>query len=77
MRPHRPKLLIHQERERVTMKLNSEALAAYDRGIADGTITDTVAEIIDILEHQEIVSYCSENGTYSFDGGDIITGVTQ
>ena len=56
------------------MKFTNEALAAYDRGVADGTITDTVAEIINILEHQEIVSYCSANGTYSFDGGDIITG---
>ena len=55
------------------MKFNNEALAAYNKGVADGTITDTVTEIISILEHQEIVSYCSEHGTYSFDGNDIIT----
>jgi len=56
------------------MKFTNEARAAYDRGVADGTITDTITEVINILEHQEIVSYCSENGTYSFDGSDIITG---
>jgi hypothetical protein len=55
------------------MKLKQKALEAYKAGVADGTITVTVAEIINILEHQEMVSYCSENGTYSFDGGDIIT----
>jgi hypothetical protein len=55
------------------MNLTAKALEAYKAGVADGTITVTVAEIINILEHQEMVSYCSENGTYSFDGGDIIT----
>ena len=63
------------------MKLTREALAAYDRGVTDGTISDTVAEIIETLvgnafdyEGQDIVSYCSANGTYSFDGSDIIMG---
>ena len=56
------------------MKFNSEARAAYDKGVADGTITDTITEVIHTVMYQEIVSYCSENGTYSFDGGDIIMG---
>ena len=56
------------------MTLNSEARAAYDKGVADGTITDTITEVIHTVMYQEIVSYCSENGTYSFDGGDIIMG---
>jgi hypothetical protein len=56
------------------MKFTNDALAAYNKGVADGTITDTVAEIIEVIMEQEIVSYCSENGTYSFDGGDLITG---
>jgi len=56
------------------MKFTNEALSAYSRGVSDGTITDPVAEIISIIMEQEIVSYCSEQGTYSFDYGDIITG---
>jgi hypothetical protein len=54
------------------MKFTNEARAAYNRGVADGTITDTVTEVINIVMYQEIVSYCSEHGTYSFDIGDII-----
>jgi hypothetical protein len=54
------------------MKFTNHALSAHSKGVADGTITDTVAEIIEIIMYQEIVSYCSANGTYSFDGGDII-----
>ena len=55
------------------MKFTSEALSAYSKGAADGTITDTVTEIINLLMwEQEIVSYCSENGTYSFDQDDLI-----
>jgi len=50
----------------------SEALAAYNKGVADGTITNTVTEMIHIILQQEIVSYCSENGTYSFDQDDLI-----
>ena len=56
------------------MKFTNEALSAYSQGVADGTITDTVAEIINIVMYQEIVSYCSKHGTYSFDGSDIIIG---
>jgi len=51
---------------------NKEALAAYKKGKADGTIADSITEICVILEDQDIVSYCSENGTYSFDNDDII-----
>jgi hypothetical protein len=54
------------------MKFTKEARAAYNKGVADGTITDTITEIINVIMYQDIVSYCSENGTYSFDGGDII-----
>ena len=35
---------------------------------------DSITEICVILEDQEIVSFCSEHGTYSFDNGDIIEG---
>jgi hypothetical protein len=56
------------------MTFTSEARATYNKGVADGTITDTVTEIIHTVLYQEIVSYCSEHGTYSFDGSDIIMG---
>lgn len=56
------------------MKFTNEALAYYGKGVVDGTITDTVTEIINVIMYQDIVSYCSENGTYSFDGNDIIMG---
>jgi len=55
------------------MKFTREARAAYNKGVADGTITDTITEIINTVNYQEIVSYCSEHGTYSFDCGDVIT----
>jgi len=56
------------------MKFTNEALAYYGKGVVDGTITDTVAEIIEIIMEQEIVSYCSEHGTYCFDTDDINMG---
>ena len=53
--------------------LTLKARAAYDKGVADGTIGDSIAEVIALLSwEQEIVSYCSEHGTYSFDTDDII-----
>ena len=64
------------------MKFTNEALSSYSRGVADGTITDTVAEIIEIIMYQEIVSYCPHRGTrvgisartYTFDTSDIVMG---
>ena len=50
-----------------------EARAAYDKGLADGTIGDSITEVINLLTwEQEIVSYCSERGMYTFDIYDII-----
>ena len=55
------------------MEFTSEALAAYNKGLADGTICDSITEVINLLMwHQEIVSYCSEHGTYSFDYDDLV-----
>ena len=52
--------------------LTLEARAAYDKGVANGTIGDSITEVINLLMwEQEIVSYCSEHGTYSFDIYDI------
>ena len=53
-------------------ELTREARAAYDKGVANGTIEDSITEVINLLTwEQEIVSYCSEHGTYSFDNDDI------
>ena len=50
---------------------NRVALNAYKHGSANGTITDSITEIISIIDEQEVVSYCSEKGSYTFDNGDI------
>lgn len=53
------------------MQLNDTALEAFENGVADGTIKDTAAEIVEILLAQDVVSYCSENGCYTFDYFDL------
>ena len=54
------------------MYLSREALEALNKGTKEGTITDNEEQIIDIILEQEIVSYCSSKGSYSFDYTDII-----
>jgi len=51
------------------MKLftNTDATIAYGKGVVDGTISDTITEIYEIVMDQEIVSYTSEKTTYIFD----------
>ena len=57
------------------MEFTRDAQAAYDKGVADGTILDSITEVINLLTwEQEIVSYCSKHGTYSFDVGDLVGG---
>lgn len=51
--------------------LNREAQEAYDRAFDLGVVDDTVDEIIQIVLDQEIVSYCSSEGTFSFDVYDL------
>ena len=54
------------------MTLNKAAVEAYVWAKEKGILSDTIDEIIDIVLDQEIVSYCSSNGTVSFDIDDII-----
>lgn len=54
--------------------LNEAALDAVAHGTANGTITDTADQIIEILHEQEVVSYCSSVGSYTFDYTDITYG---
>ena len=53
------------------MNLTSEALEAREWALEKGIPVDTVEEIIKIVLDQEIVSYCTENGTVSFDHYDV------
>ena len=57
------------------MKLNKKALDAYKAGVADGTITCSKENLIATVLAQEVVSYCSTKGTYTFDYMDIEEGV--
>ena len=54
------------------MKLNKKAYDAYKAGVADGTITCSREKLIDTVLAQEVVSYCSKKGTYTFDYFDVV-----
>jgi hypothetical protein len=57
------------------MNLKPEALQARDWALQKGIPVDSVDEIIKIVLDQEIVSYCTENGTVSFDYLDVDMGI--
>ena len=44
-----------------------QSAQAYARGVKDGTIDDSINEIYNIVLEQEVVSYCSSKGSYTFD----------
>ena len=52
--------------------LDSASFAAYKDGFDNGTIKDTEAEVVATILEQEVVSYCSEKGCYTFDEMDLI-----
>ena len=54
------------------MNLTPEAKQARDWALEKGIPVDSVDEIITTVLDQEIVSYCSENGTVSFDYLDVV-----
>lgn len=58
------------------MKLftNPDATIAYGKGVVDGTIKDTVEQIYHIVCEQEVVSYASDRGCYTFDLDDFQEG---
>jgi len=53
-------------------KFTEEANLAYEKGYQDGTIPDSLSDVKNIVLDQEVVSYCSEQGTYSFDIYDFV-----
>ena len=54
------------------MQLDSVAFAAYEDGVENGTIRDSEEDIVRIVLDQEVVSYCSERGCYTFDYMDLV-----
>ena len=53
-------------------KFTEEANLSYEKGYNDGTITDSLSDVKNIVLDQEVVSYCSEQGTYTFDIYDFV-----
>lgn len=51
--------------------LTKQALKAFNKGVQEGTITDSIEDVIGTLIDQDVVTYCSENGCYTFDYLDI------
>ena len=49
-----------------------EARQARDWALEKGIPVDSVDEIIKTVLDQEVVSYCSENGTVTFDYLDVV-----
>ena len=57
------------------MNLKPEARQARDWALEKGIPVDSVDEIIKTVLDQEVVSYCSENGTVTFDYLDVDMGI--
>jgi hypothetical protein len=49
------------------MNISKEAELAHLKGVEDGTINDTIEEIYYHVLNQEVISYCSSKGSYTFD----------
>ena len=67
-------MLVHMRERWHSMNLTAKALEAYKAGVADGTITCSREKLIDTVLAQEVVSYCSTKGTYTFDYFDVEYG---
>ncbi len=51
--------------------LNNQAIAAYNKAFNQGIVSDTIKEIIETLDNQDCVSYCTSKGCITFDHGDL------
>ena len=54
--------------------LNDEATKAYDQGVHEGVIDESKEWIVNTVLEQEIVTFCTSEGQYSFDYCDLIEG---
>jgi hypothetical protein len=59
------------------MNLTPEARQARDWALEKGIPVDTVEMIIETVLDQEVVSYCSEQGTVTFDYLDVVYEVIE
>ena len=59
------------------MKLTPEAVQARNWALQKGIPVDTVEVIIETVLDQEVVSYCSEQGTVTFDYLDVVYDVIE
>jgi hypothetical protein len=53
-------------------RLTDEAFKAWAKALDKGVEMDSLAEIVDIIQDQEIVTYASVKGQVSFDVGDLV-----
>ena len=54
--------------------LNEEATKEYDQGVHEGVIDESKEWIVNTVLEQEIVTFCTSEGQYSFDYCDLIEG---
>jgi len=47
------------------------SIADYNKEINQGIVSDSIKEIVEILDNQGIVSYCTSKGCIAFDHGDL------
>ena len=59
------------------MKLTAEARQARDWALQKGIPVDSIEVIIKTVLDQEVVSYCSEQGTVTFDYLDVVYEVNE
>jgi hypothetical protein len=52
-------------------QLDSVSYQAYLDGVGNDTIKDTEQEVVETILEQDIVSYCSKHGCYTFDYNDL------
>ena len=58
----------------MTFTLNNEATKAYNQGVLEGVVDESKKWIIETVLEQQIVTFCTSKGQYSFDYYDLIEG---
>ena len=51
--------------------LNNKAIAAYNKAFNQGIVSDSIKEIVETLDNQDVVCYCTSKGCITFDHGDL------
>jgi len=58
------------------VKLSRDAFVRFQEGQEAGLITETEAELIEIITDQEIITYQDSSHSFVFDGDDLIIETT-